>query len=153
MSNGKERRLYPEDIVTMLLAHLRKIAETHLGVPVMDVVVTVPARYGKTQREAIVKACRGARLNVLDLIKSPTAAAVAYTLTNHIKTKRHVLVCDMGATYFDFSLLSISGGCLVERAIGTDYVDLDNCLLQFCIEDLKEKWNVCILGQQLTLQR
>merc|ERR1712048_192160 len=104
------------------------------------------------QREAIMEACMGARLNVVDLIKSPTAAAIAYTLTNQNRSKRNVLVCDMGASYFDFSLLTIDDGCLTERAIGTDYIDLDNCLLQFCIEDLKERWSVNVAGEPLTLQ-
>lgn len=150
---GQERRLRPEDIVTMLLVHLRKMAERYLGVSVMDAVVTVPACYGKNQREAILEACQGARLNVLDLIKSPTAAAVAYSLTNPSRGKRNVLVCDMGGSYFDFSLLTLEEGALYERAIGTDYVDLDNCIVRFCTQDLRDKFHTNISGQQLALLR
>jgi len=150
---GKERLLRPEDIVTMLLVHLRKMAERYLSVSVMDAVVTVPACYGKKQREAILDACQGARLNVLDLIKSPTAAAVAYSLTNPSRGKRNVLVCDMGGSYFDFSLLTLEEGALYERAIGTDYVDLDNCIVRFCQQDLRDKFSTNIAGQQLALER
>mmetsp|Transcript_1830 Transcript_1830/g.3190 ORF Transcript_1830/g.3190 Transcript_1830/m.3190 type:complete len:477 (+) Transcript_1830:82-1512(+) len=150
---GKERHLRPEDIVTMLLVHLRKTAERYLSMSVMDAVITVPACYGKLQREAILEACQGARLNVLDLIKSPTAAAVAYSLTNPSRGKRNVLVCDMGGSYFDFALLTLEEGALYERAIGTDYVDLDNCIVRFCSQDLKDKFSTNLSGQQLALER
>jgi len=150
---GKERLLRPEDIVTMLLVHLRKTAEKFLGMTVMDAVITIPARYGKNQREAMLDACRGARLNILDLIKSPTAAAIAYSLTNRIRMRRNVLVVDMGGSYFDFSLLRVEDGTLIERAIGTDYVDLDSCIVRFCMQELKEKHSANIAGQQLALQR
>jgi len=150
---GKERLIRPEEVVTMLLVHLRKMAERYLSVSVMDAVITVPACYGKKQREAILDACQGARLNVLDLIKSPTAAAVAYSLTNPSRGKRNVLVCDMGGSYFDFSLLTLEEGALYERAIGTDYVDLDSCIVRFCQEDLRDKFSTNIAGQQLALER
>lgn len=150
---GEERFLRPEEIVTMLLVHLRKMAERYLGVSVMDAVVTVPACYGKRQREAILDACQGARLNILDLIKCPTAAAVAYSLTNPNRGKRNVLVCDMGGSYFDFSLLTLEEGALYERAIGTDYVDLDNCIVRFCQQDLRDKFSTNISGQRLALER
>lgn len=150
---GKERLLRPEEILTMLISHLRKSAEKYLGVTVMEAVVTVPSRYGKQQREAILEACKGARLNVLDLVKAPTAAAIAYNLTNRSRDKRNVLVCDMGGSYFDFAILTADNGHLVERAIGTDFVDLDGCLLRFCIQDLKEKKHINIAGHQLAIQR
>jgi len=150
---GKERLLRPEDIVAMLLVHLRKMAERYLSVSVMDAVITVPASYGKKQREAILDACQTARLNVIELIKAPTAAAVAYSLTNPSRGKRNVLVCDMGGSYFDFALLTLEEGALYERAIGTDYVDLDSCIVRFCQQDLKEKFATNIAGQQLALER
>jgi len=150
---GKEKLMHPEEIVTMLLVHLRKMAERYLGVTVMDAVVTVPACYGRSQREALLGACREARLKVLDLVKSPTAAAIAYTLTNPNQGKCNVLVCDMGGSYFDFSLLSIEEGSIAERAIGTDYVDLDSSIMRFCIKDLREQFATNITGRQLPLHR
>jgi len=150
---GKEQLLRPEDVVTILLAHLRRVAERHLHTTVVDAVVTVPARYGQNQREAIVEACRGARLNVVDLVKAPTSAGIAYALTNESRAKGNVLICDMGSSYFDFALVSMDGGRLTERAIGTDYVDLDKCLLRFCLEDLREKWGLNIAGDIVMLQR
>merc|ERR1712185_269 len=105
---------------------LRKQAEMFLDASVTEVVVTVPSRYGKHQRESILEACRHARLNVLGLIKSSTSAGVAYVLANPNQSKRNVLVCDIGKSYFDFSLLRVEDGELTEKAIGTDFVDLDN---------------------------
>lgn len=150
---GKERRLRPEEIVTMLLVHLRKMAEKFLASTVMDVVITVPAQYGPTQRKAILSAAQGARLNVLELVKSPTCAAIAYSLTNRTRIPRTVLVCDMGASYFDFALIVIEDGRLTERAIGTDYVDLDSSVVRFCIQDLKDKYSVNVSGQRESLER
>eukprot|EP00401_Gymnodinium_catenatum_P006409 CAMPEP_0117562462 /NCGR_PEP_ID=MMETSP0784-20121206/54969_1 /TAXON_ID=39447 /ORGANISM="" /LENGTH=539 /DNA_ID=CAMNT_0005360033 /DNA_START=136 /DNA_END=1755 /DNA_ORIENTATION=+ len=150
---GKERLLRPEEIVTLLLVNLRKYAERFLGVTVMEAVVTVPARYGRYQREAIVAACRGARLNVLDLVKSPTSSAIAYSLTNRDGPRRNVLVCNMGGSYFDFALLGIEDVRLVERAIGTDFVDLDGCLVRFCMRDLLDKHDVGLASKPVALQR
>jgi len=153
LSKGEEHRLRPEDILTMLLVHLRKVAESHLGKTVLDAVITVPSRYGKAQREAVIEACRSAQLNVIDFINAPTAAAVAYCLTSPRRERRNVLVCNMGGSYFDFSLLCIEDCVIVERAIGTDYIDLDNCLLRYCMQDLREKWSTNIVGQSLSVQR
>jgi len=150
---GKERCLRPEEIVGMLLEHLKRIAERYLGVMVSDAVVTVPAQYGKRQRAAIFAACKIARLKVLDLLKSPTACAIAYCLTNPTKGRRNMLVCDMGGSYFDFSLLVVEEGHLTEKAIGTDYIDLDNCLVRFCLQDLRERFNVSIAAKQLAMLR
>jgi len=137
---GRERSVRPEELLTMFLSHLRKLAEKHLGASVVDAVVTVPSRYGKRQREAMLEACRGARLNVLDLVKAPTAAGIALSLTKPFSGNRNLVVCDMGGSYFDTSLLRIEEGVITEKATETDYVDLNNALVKFCIQDLKEKF-------------
>jgi len=153
MDRGVERRLRPEDVVTVLLTHLRKLAESFLGVLVVDVVITIPARYGQQQTEALLGCCQGARLNVLELVKAPTAAGLACSLTCAYKNSHSVLVIDMGGSYFDFALLTMDEGTITERAIGTDYVDLDNCVVKLCMEDLAEKLNTQISDRPVALLR
>lgn len=148
MHRGKERLVRPEEVVTLLLEHLRKSAEKHLGVPAIEAVVTVPAQFGQAQSEALLEACRGARLKVLALVKAPSAAGIAFCLTNPMAGRRNVLVCDLGASYFDFSLLSVDGGEMSERAVGTDFVDLDSSLLRFCRQDLKDRYLVNLSGPE-----
>lgn len=146
LDRGKEKRLRPEEIVALLLEHLRKLVELHLGVTAIEAVVAIPAQYGQQQCEALVEAAKGARLRVLNLVKSPTAASIAFCLTNPSVEKRHLLVCDMGASYFDWALILAEGESLSERASGTDYVDLDNSLSRYCKQDLKERFHVTISG-------
>lgn len=151
---GKDRLVRPEEIVTLLLAHLRRNAEKFLSVTVMDAVVTIPARCGRYQQEAILAACRGARLNVLELVKSPTSSAIAYSLTNRRDTRRNVLVCNMGGSYFDFALLRIDDCHLRERGVGTEFVDLDGSLVRFCTRELWEKSNINLAASHpVALQR
>eukprot|EP00928_Gymnodinium_smaydae_P007529 TRINITY_DN1269_c2_g2_i1.p1 TRINITY_DN1269_c2_g2~~TRINITY_DN1269_c2_g2_i1.p1 ORF type:complete len:528 (-),score=122.32 TRINITY_DN1269_c2_g2_i1:154-1584(-) len=150
---GAERHLSPEEILAMLLVHMRGIAEDFLNMPVSQAVVTVPARYGRLQREAIVAACRSARLNVVELLKAPTASAVAYLLTNRKSTHRNVLVCNLGATFFDFALLGVRDAAIYERSVGTDVVDLDNCLVRFCVRDCMEKFSIDLSSQPVAMQR
>lgn len=139
---GKERRVGVEEAVSILLAHQRRQVERHVKAPVVGAVVTIPAQFGKCQCEALARACRTAGLEVLELVKAPTAAGIAFCLTNPIESRRHVLVVDMGASYFNFVLLHVEGPEITERAAGTDYVDLDSCLLRFCLRDLKERFSV-----------
>lgn len=150
---GGQRLLRPEEVVTLLMDHLRRTAERYLGAKVVEAVITVPAQFGRHQREALVEACHAARLRVLDLVKCPTAAAVAFCHMNPSKCRRHLLVCDMGGSYFDFSLLSVEDGLLSERAVGTDYVDLDAALLRFCVRDMRERFTLDVSDEQHALHR
>jgi L1 cell adhesion molecule like protein len=152
--DGEERSYRPEVLVALLLADLRRTAERHLGVTIVNAVVTIPSRFGRNQREALLEACKGARLHVLDLLKAPTGGAIAYALAHDTRARRNVLVCDIGASYFDFSLFTIEeDGGLLERAIGTDFVDFDACLVRFCTQDLQEKWDLPITGHPMARQK
>jgi len=150
---GRERLLRPEDVVTQLVGHLRRIAERYLGARVAEVVVTVPAQFGQQQRLALMEACTAARMAVLDLVKCPTAAAVAFCFVNSFKTRQNLLVFDVGGNYFDFSLLSVEEGLLAERAVGTDYVNLDAALLRFCQRDLRERFGLDVAAWPMAQQR
>jgi molecular chaperone DnaK (HSP70) len=150
---GTDRQMAPEELVTMLLQYLKRMAERYLGCRVSQVVVTIPAQLGHNQRTVLIEACRDARMQVSALLKAPTAAAVAFAQTNPTRNGRSILVCDMGSRYFDFCLLTIEDGVLQERAAGTDYVDLEDVLLRFCLKDLKHRFSVDLAHQQGPMQR
>jgi len=150
---GTDRHLAPEELVTMLLQHLKRMAEKYLGCRATEVVVTVPAQFGHNQRTALVEACKDARLKVLALLKAPTAAAIAFTQTNPTRSRHSIIVCDIGARYFDFSVLTIEDGVLQERAVGTDHVDLEAALVRFCVKDIKQRLFVDIAHLRGPMQR
>jgi len=152
-TNGEEQHFKMEELVAMILSAIRRGAERQLGCTVRDVCMTVPGRYGKIQREALLEACEAARLNVVHLLKAPTAGAIAYSLAFERRTKGHVLVCDIGSNYFDYVLLYIDGHSLTERAFGTDYVNFDKSLIHFCLEDLKDKWGVSVGHDRRVMRR
>lgn len=147
--------------MALLLEHLRKQAERYLGLRAVEAVITVPARFGRQQCEALAEACRAARLRVLAFVKAPTAAAMAFSLTNPGKGRPKMLVCDVGASFFNFCLLDLdysrSGddGCLrvTELACGTDFLDLDAGLLRFCTQDLWDRFGVDLAGRAAPLLR
>ena len=120
---------------------LRQV-EQCLGVHVRSAVVTVPAKYGRQQRKALEEACRMAHLEVLALVKAPSAAAIAFSLTNPRETPREILVLDFGACYCDFCLLTLRGKSLYERAVGSEIIDLDSLLVKFCLTDIKIRLGV-----------
>ncbi|CAJ1398855.1 unnamed protein product [Effrenium voratum] len=134
---GKERILEPGEVLAILLQQMKRQVEQCLGVHVKAAVVTVPAKYGKQQRRALQEALRMAQLEVLALVKAPTAAAIAFSLTNPRDVPRDVLVLDFGACYCDFCLLTLQGKCLCERAVGSEFVDLDSLLVKFCLTDIR----------------
>lgn len=134
---GKEKVLEPGEILAVLLQHMKRQVEQCLGVHVKSAVVTVPAKYGRQQRKALEEACRMAHLEVLALVKAPTAAAIAFSLTNPRENPRDILVLDFGACYCDFCLLTLRGKSLYERAVGTEFIDLDSLLVKFCLTDIK----------------
>jgi len=150
---GKEQFVRPEEVVTLLLEHLRRNAERYLGARVSEAVITMPAQFGPQQCAALAEACSAARMRVLDLVKAPTAAGIAFSQMNPSESRRMLLVCDIGGSYFDFSLLNIEEADLSERAVGTDYVDLDSTLVRFAVRDLRERFNVELEGKQVSLYR
>merc|ERR1711998_757274 len=143
MYKGEKRTFFPEEISSMVLGKMKETAEAYIGQPVKDAVVTVPAYFNDSQRQATKDAGRIANLNVLRIINEPTAAAIAYGLDKSKDAERNVLIFDLGGGTFDVSLLTIDDGVFEVMATAGDThlggEDFDNILVEFCVNDFKRK--------------
>ena len=128
----------------MVLTKMRETAEAYLGTTVKDAVVTVPAYFNDSQRQATKDAGMIAGLNVLRIINEPTAAAIAYGLDRQKKLgENNVLIFDLGGGTFDVSLLTIEEGVFEVKATAGDThlggEDFDNRLVKHFVEEFKRK--------------
>ena len=149
----------PEEISSMVLVKMKEIAEAYLGGEVKDAVITVPAYFNDSQRQATKDAGVIAGLNVLRIINEPTAAAIAYGLEKTSKNdgERNVLIYDLGGGTFDVTLLSIEDGVFEVKATAGDThlggEDFDRRMVEYCIDDFKRKHKVDISGSKKALRR
>ncbi|XP_043656836.1 heat shock 70 kDa protein cognate 2 [Drosophila teissieri] len=155
---GERKRFAPEEISSMVLTKMREIAEVYLGGKVKDAVVTVPAYFNDSQRQATKDAGSIAGLNVLRIINEPTAAALAYGLDKNLKGERNVLIFDLGGGTFDVSILTIDEGSLfeVKATAGDTHLggeDFDNRLVNHFAEEFKRKHKSDIKGNARALRR
>lgn len=144
---GEKRQFFPEEISSMVLQKMRSTAESYLGKDVTGAVVTVPAYFNDSQRQATKDAGRIANLEVKRIINEPTAAAIAYGLDKSTTSEEQfVLIFDLGGGTFDVSLLTIDEGVFEVNATAGDThlggEDFDNKLVRHCVKDFCKKQKI-----------
>ena len=139
---GETKKFHPEEISSMVLTKMKEISEAYLGEEVKEAVITVPAYFNDSQRQATKDAGKIAGLDVLRIINEPTSASIAYGLDNHSK-EQNVLIFDLGGGTFDVSLLTIDDGIFEVKATSGDThlggEDFDNILVQHFSSEFKRK--------------
>ena len=155
--HGETKEFAPEEISSMVLTKMKEVAEGYLGKKVTDAVVTVPAYFNDSQRQATKDAASIAGLNCLRIINEPTAAAIAYGLDKNKEEDTNVLIFDLGGGTFDVSLLNIEGGIFEVKATAGDThlggEDFDARLLRHLAEEFKRKHKKDITGNARALRR
>lgn len=153
---NEKRTFQPEEISAMILGKMKEIAESYLGEEVKDAVVTVPAYFNDSQRQATKDAGVIAGLNILRIINEPTAAAIAYGLDN-AKEERNILIYDLGGGTFDVSLLNIEDGVFEVKATAGDThlggEDFDRRLMDYFISEFKKKYKKDVSGNKKSLRK
>ncbi|KAI3389265.1 hypothetical protein SNEBB_011151 [Seison nebaliae] len=155
---GENKTFTPEEISSMVLIKMKDIAESYLGTNINDAVVTVPAYFNDSQRQATKDAGTIAGLNVLRIINEPTAAALAYGLDKDLEGERNILIFDLGGGTFDVSILSIDEGQLfqVKSTAGDTHLggeDFDNRMVNHFVDEFKRKNRINMTGNPRALRR
>ena len=153
---GEKKEFHPEQISAMILEHMAAVANAYLGEDVKDVVITVPAYFNDSQRQATKDAGAIAGLNVLRIINEPTAASLAYGLDKKT-TSQNVLIFDCGGGTFDLSILNIDDGIFeVKSTAGNTHLggeDFDSRLVDHFATEFKRKHKYDLRDNKRALRR
>jgi len=156
MYRNEEKEFAAEEISSMVLMKMKEIAEAYLGKEVKNAVITVPAYFNDSQRQATKDAGSIAGINVLRIINEPTAAAIAYGLDKK-GDERNVLIFDLGGGTFDVSLLTIEEGIFEVKATAGDThlggEDFDNRMVDHFLQEFKRKFKKDLKTNQRALRR
>ena len=150
------KRLTPQEISAMILQKLKADAESYLGGTVTEAVITVPAYFTDSQRQATKDAGKIAGLEVKRIINEPTAAALAYGVDKEGQPQK-IMVYDLGGGTFDVSILDIDDGVIEVLAtagnnrLGGD--DFDECIMKYLVEEFKKAEGIDLSGDKVAMQR
>jgi heat shock protein 1/8 len=155
---NERKEFTPEEISSMILTKMKEIAESYLGSEVKNAVITVPAYFNDSQRQATKDAGAIAGINVLRIINEPTAAAIAYGLEKANKEKAtNVLIFDLGGGTFDVSILNIEDGIFEVLATAGDThlggEDFDNRIVNHLLTDIKRKHKIDLKDNARAMRR
>lgn len=154
---GESKKFSAEEVSAMILGKMKEVAEAYLGKKVTDAVVTVPAYFNDSQRQATKDAGTISGLNVLRIINEPTAAAIAYGLDKKVGGERNVLIFDLGGGTFDVSILTIEDGVFeVKSTAGDTHLggeDFDNRMVTHFIQEFKRKHKKDISDNKRAVRR
>merc|ERR1712076_295434 len=154
---GETKTFYPEEVSSMILNKMKEVAEAYLGKTVASAVITVPAYFNDSQRQATKDAGVISGLNVMRIINEPTAAAIAYGLDKKVGGERNVLIFDLCGGTFDVSVLTIEDGIFeVKSTSGDTHLggeDFDNRMVNHFIQEFKRKFKKDVTDNKRAVRR
>merc|ERR1712048_42635 len=154
---GETKEFFAEEISSMVLVKMREVAEAYLGTKCNNAVITVPAYFNDSQRQATKDAGQIAGLNIMRIINEPTAAAIAYGLDKKSDGEKNILIFDLGGGTFDVSILTIEDGIFeVKSTAGDTHLggeDFDNRLVNHFTQEFKRKHRKDLTVNKRSLRR